>query len=159
VSIKPTPIDTRIASIASYYVARGEGIDHILQAVRAEFGEVPEGTAEIIAAVSRFREADIAAAIVRLFRPGHTPSGRHVLTLCQAVNCTHHGARAIAAHAQTRLGIGFFETTADGGISLVPAYCLGQCTKAPSGSLDGLILERVAVADIDAIAEGRPPRA
>lgn len=44
--------------------------------------------------------------------------------------------RALERHAMQRLGIGFGETTPDGGLTLEAVYCLGLCACSPAAMID-----------------------
>jgi NADH-quinone oxidoreductase subunit E len=60
-----------------------------------------------------------------------SPVGCHKLTLCTNLPCALQGANAAAEHLQSRLGIGFGETTADGLFTLKEGECMGACGDAP----------------------------
>ena len=60
------------------------------------------------------------------------------------------GADALAAHLCDRLGVAWHETTADGGVTLEPVFCLGLCAVGPSALLDGKPLARLDPARADA---------
>jgi formate dehydrogenase subunit gamma len=53
------------------------------------------------------------------------------------------GSRQLEAHAKQALGIDYHETTADGGITLEPVYCLGNCACSPSVRINDDIVARV----------------
>lgn len=59
------------------------------------------------------------------------PVGRCKLTICTNLPCALQGANVAAEHLKKRLGIGFGETTADGGFTLKEGECLGACGDAP----------------------------
>jgi NADH-quinone oxidoreductase subunit E len=59
------------------------------------------------------------------------PVGRNKVTLCTNLPCQLQGADQIAEHLQSRLGIGFGETTADGRYTLKEGECMGACGDAP----------------------------
>jgi NADH-quinone oxidoreductase subunit E len=59
------------------------------------------------------------------------PVGRCKLTICTNLPCALQGANVAAEHLKKRLGIGFGETTADGGFTLREGECLGACGDAP----------------------------
>jgi NADH-quinone oxidoreductase subunit E len=59
------------------------------------------------------------------------PVGRHKVTLCTNLPCQLQGADRIAVHMQTKLGIGFGETTADGRYTLKEGECMGACGHGP----------------------------
>ena len=59
------------------------------------------------------------------------PVGRNKVTLCTNLPCQLQGADKIAEHMQSRLGIGFGETTADGRYTLKEGECMGACGHGP----------------------------
>ncbi len=59
------------------------------------------------------------------------PVGRHKITICTNLPCALGGAEAAADHLRERLGIGFGETTPDGGFTLREGECMGACGDAP----------------------------
>ncbi len=79
------------------------------------------------------------------------PAGRHVLKLCRAEACQAAGGEALAARAESRLGIAFGSTTADGRITLEPVYCLGLCSVSPSAMIDGRIVARLDEKKLDTL--------
>lgn len=79
------------------------------------------------------------------------PRGRRVLKLCRAEACQAAGGDALASHAQSRLGVDFGSTTADGRVTLEPVYCLGLCSVSPSAMLDGRLVGRLDQNKLDAL--------
>jgi formate dehydrogenase subunit gamma len=65
------------------------------------------------------------------------------------------GAEQLAQWAQERLGIRFHETTPDGGFSLEPVYCLGNCACSPAVMIDEELFGRVSPAQLDALLAER----
>jgi NADH:ubiquinone oxidoreductase subunit E len=65
------------------------------------------------------------------------------------------GAAALASYVRESSGIGWDESTADGGLSLTPVACIGLCNGAPCGVLDGRSLVRLTPAKLAKIL-GRP---
>jgi len=59
------------------------------------------------------------------------PVGRNKVTLCTNLPCQLQGAGKIAEHLQSKLGIGFGETTADGRYTLKEGECMGACGHGP----------------------------
>jgi len=59
------------------------------------------------------------------------PVGRHKLTLCTCLPCGLQGALDAADHLRQKLGIGFNQTTPDGGFTLKEGECMGACAMAP----------------------------
>ena len=84
------------------------------------------------------------------------PVGRCKLTICTNLPCALQGANVAAAHLQKRLGIGFGETTADGGFTLKEGECLGACGDAPVILLNNKTMLSWMTPDrIDALIEER----
>jgi formate dehydrogenase subunit gamma len=81
----------------------------------------------------------------------HKPAGRHVLKLCRAEACQAAGGDALAARAESKLGVSLGNTTPDDCVTLEPIYCLGLCATAPSAMLDGRVVGRLDEARIDAL--------
>lgn len=59
------------------------------------------------------------------------PVGRHKLTVCTNLPCALSGGAHAAEHLQSRLGIGFNETSVDGRFTLKEGECMGACGDAP----------------------------
>ncbi len=59
------------------------------------------------------------------------PVGRNKVTLCTNLPCQLQGADKIAEHMQSKLGIGFGETTEDGRYTLKEGECMGACGHGP----------------------------
>ena len=59
------------------------------------------------------------------------PVGRNKITICTNLPCALSGAADAAEHLKKKLGIGFNETTPDGGFTLKEGECMGACAMAP----------------------------
>ena len=115
----------------------------ILHAVQDEFGYLPPACVAVIAKGLNLSRAEVQGVIsfYPLFRT--KPPGRRVVAICRAEACQAMGGTALEIHAQSALGIGFGETSADGEVTLEPVYCLGNCACAPSMTVDGELHARV----------------
>jgi formate dehydrogenase subunit gamma len=76
-----------------------------------------------------------------------------VLQICRAESCQAAGGKAIERHAESRLGIGFGETTKDGRVTLESVYCLGLCACSPAAMLDGEVHGRLTTERLDALLD------
>jgi formate dehydrogenase subunit gamma len=123
----------------------------ILHALQEAFGYVPEAAEPMIAQALNLSRAEVHGVLT--FYPDfrREPPGRHVLKLCRAEACQAAGGDALAAQAETRLGVTFGATTADGAVTLEPVYCLGLCATAPSAMLDGRVVGRLDAGKLDAL--------
>lgn len=91
------------------------------------------------------------------------PVGRHHVQVCTNLSCWLRGADDVADACKRALGIGFGETTAEGGFTLTEVECLGACVNAPVvqigddyfEDLDPAAIERI-LAEIKAGGAPRP---
>jgi formate dehydrogenase subunit gamma len=123
----------------------------ILHALQEEFGYIDREAEPLIAELLNLSRAEVHGVVTFYHDFRQKPAGRHVLKLCRAESCQARGSDALAARAETRLGIAFGGTTADGGVRLEPVYCLGLCSVSPSAMLDGKIVGRLDETKLDAL--------
>ena len=123
----------------------------ILHALQEAFGYVPEPAIPMIASALHLSRAEVHGVFTFYHDFRHQPAGHHVLKLCRAEACQAAGGDALAARAETQLGISLGNTTADQRVTLEPIYCLGLCATAPSAMLDGRVVGRLDAARIDAL--------
>lgn len=115
----------------------------VLHALHEEFGYVDPRAVPIVADVLNLSRAEVHG-VLSFYRDFRTePSGRRIVKICQAEACQAVGAVPLATHAQEHLGIRFGETTADGAVSLVDVFCLGNCALGPSVLVDDRVHGRV----------------
>src|ERR1700684_1365935 len=123
----------------------------ILHALQEEFGYIDEAAEPLIAEALNISRAEVHGVVTFYHDFRRAPAGRHVLKLCRAEACQAAGGDALAARAESRLGIALGNTTADGRITVAPVYCLGLCSVSPSAMLDGRLVGRLDEARIDAL--------
>ncbi len=130
----------------------GEGATlPILHALQEAFGCVPEAAVPMVAEALNLSRADMHGVVTFYHDFRREPPGRHVLKLCRAEACQAMGGDRFAARAEAELGIGLGATTADGGVTLEPTYCLGLCALAPSAMLNGRVVGRLDEKRLDAL--------
>jgi len=120
----------------------------ILHALQAEFGCVPDLATPVIATALNLSQADVHGVITFYHDFRRVPAGQHVLKICRAEACQAMGGEGLSAALLTRLGIGWGETTADGGLTVDAVYCLGLCACAPAALLDDAPLGRLTTASL-----------
>lgn len=123
----------------------------ILHALQAEFGFVPQQAVPLIAERLNISRAEVAGVISFYHDFRAAPSGRRVVRVCRAEACQSMGANALADRLQEKLGIGWGETTPDGGVTLEAVYCLGLCACAPAVQVDGELLGHADMTRIEDI--------
>ncbi|ABD05437.1 NADH dehydrogenase (ubiquinone), 24 kDa subunit [Rhodopseudomonas palustris HaA2] len=129
----------------------------ILHALQEAFGHVPAAAEPMVAQALNLSRAEVHGVLT--FYPDfrRTPPGRHVLKLCRAEACQAAGGDALAARAETRLGVTFGATTADGAVTLEPTYCLGLCATAPAAMLNERVIGRLDAGKLDALLTEAQP--
>ena len=123
----------------------------ILHALQEAFGYVPEPAIPMIASALNLSRAEVHGTFTFYHDFRHKPAGRHVLKLCRAEACQAAGGDALAARAESKLGVSLGNTTPDDRVTLEPIYCLGLCATAPSAMFDGRLVGRLDEARIDAL--------
>jgi formate dehydrogenase subunit gamma len=131
----------------------------VLHAIQAALGFVPAGAVPLVAEGLNLSRAEVHGVVsfYHFFR-SHRP-GQHTVSLCQAEACQSMGAEALAAHARSRLGVDFHQTTPDGVFTLEPIYCLGNCACSPAAMIDGRLYGRVTPERFDALIAAEKPHA
>ena len=115
----------------------------VLHAVQDALGHVPAACVPLIAEGLNLSRAEVHGVISFYHYFRESPPGRHTIHLCRAEACQSMNQRALEAHAKTRLGVEFHETTSDGAFSFEPVYCLGNCACSPAMMVDGELYGRV----------------
>jgi formate dehydrogenase subunit gamma len=127
----------------------------ILHAVQDRLGHIPAEAVPVIAAALNRSAAEIHGVVGYYHHFRTEPAGASVLRLCRAEACQARGADDLARHAAETLGCGFHETTADGAVTLEPAYCLGLCASGPAALVgDDQPHARLTPARLDALITG-----
>ena len=125
----------------------------MLHALQEEFGYIDEATIPLLAETLNISRAEVHGVISFYHDFRRTPPGRHVLHICRAESCQAMGCNPLIEHVENRLGIKLGETTADGNLTVVPVYCLGNCALSPAIMLDGQPYGRVSAGVADALIE------
>ena len=142
---------TRAAQIIAEHAHLEGATLVILHALQETFGYVPEPAIPMIASALNLSRAEVHGVFTFYHDFRHKPAGRHVLKLCRAEACQAAGGDALAARAESKLGVSLGNTTPDDRVTLEPIYCLGLCATAPSAMLDGRVVGRLDEARIDAL--------
>ena len=145
--------EARIVAIVERHRHRDGPLIEVLHDVQAEFGCIPAGAVPAIAKALNLSRAEVHGVVTFYHHFRTRPPGRHVLQICRAESCQAAGGRTLERHATGRLGIGFGETTPDGGLTLESVYCLGLCACSPAAMLDGEVHGRMTPERLDALLE------
>ncbi|ASK21308.1 formate dehydrogenase subunit gamma [Halomonas sp. N3-2A] len=125
----------------------------ILHALQNRFGFIPEAAVPIIAEALNQTRAEVHGVISFYHHFRTAPPGRHVVQICRAEACQAVGARQLEAHAKTRLGVDYHQTTSDREITLEAVYCLGNCACGPSIRVDDSVRGRITPEVFDALLD------
>lgn len=83
------------------------------------------------------------------------PVGKYKITVCTNISCMLRDADGIVDHLNTKLGIGFNETTPDGKFTLKEGECMGTCGGAPLFHINNKkMCEYLTPEKVDQILEG-----
>lgn len=121
----------------------------VLHGVQDALGCVPPNVVPEIAGALNLSRAEVHGVITYYHHFRQTKPARHVLQVCRAEACQALGADSLLAHAQAALGCGVHETSADGAVTLEPAYCLGLCASSPAIQIDDELHARVTPEGLD----------
>src|ERR1700680_2276482 len=99
----------------------------VLHAVQEALKYVPKDAVPLIAKELNLTVAEVHGVVSFYHYFLQERPGRQVMHLCRAEACQALGSVALEAHVKARLGIDYHGTTRDGGITLEPVYCLGNC--------------------------------
>jgi len=143
--------ETRGAEIIAEHAKQEGATLVILHALQEAFGYVPEAAVPMVAQALNLSRAEVHGVFTFYHDFRHKPAGRHVLKLCRAEACQAAGGDALAARAESKLGVSLGHTTADDRVTLEPIYCLGLCATAPSAMLDGRLIGRLDEKRLDAL--------
>jgi formate dehydrogenase subunit gamma len=151
VSQGESPPDAEIRHLAEAHAAEAGALLPILHGIQDRLGYVPESAVAIVAEVLNLSRAEVHGVVTfyHFFRT--KPPGKQTLYLCRAEACQSMGSRALEAYARKKLGVDFYETTADGRFSLEPVYCLGNCACSPAVMVDETVYGRVTPQRLDEI--------
>src|ERR1700733_12682755 len=105
--------DERAREIIAAHASEKGATLPILHALQEVFGCVPEAAVPIIADVLNLSRAEVHGVVTFYHDFRREPPGRTVLKLCRAEACQAAGGDALAARAETKLGISIGATTPD----------------------------------------------
>ncbi len=149
----PTPVSQaqkdEVLAIVARHRDRPGPLLEILHDVQRSLGCVPAEAVPLIAGALNLSRAEVHGVVTFYHHFRSAPQGRHVLRLCRAEACQSMNGRALERHAMQRLGIGFGETTPDGGLTLEAVYCLGLCACSPAAMIDEQVHGRLTPERLD----------
>ena len=149
-----TKYDASIAAeIINKYEARPEMLVQILHGFVERYGFVGDEAIRQIANELNLSRAEVHG-VVSFYHDFRTePPGEHVVKICQAEACQAMGSRALTSHAEEKLGVALNNTRSDGGVTLEPVYCLGNCACSPAIMIGEKVYGRVDSEKLDGLLD------
>jgi len=108
----------------------------LLHLVQSQDGHLSDDGIAECAHLLGLSKAQVAAVATFYSMYKREPLGRHLISVCTNFSCKVRGAQDVYDRLASKLGVGHNETTADGGVTLEHAECLGNCEGAPIVSVD-----------------------
>ncbi len=120
----------------------------VLQAIHDMCGRIDPRFIPAVAHSQGVTAADVAGVLS--YYPSlntHFP-GRHRIQACLGESCLANRCDRVVEAIQSKLGIGFGQTTPDGRFMLELVSCVGNCAVSPSVRIDGELHGRVRPSDV-----------
>lgn len=128
----------------------------ILHAIQDDIGWVPEACYLPISKALALSVAEVHGVVTFYHHFRTHPVGKHLLQICRAESCQAMGSEKLEANVKAALGIDYHETTADGAVTLLPVYCLGNCACSPNVMLGDDVYGRMTADKVaEIVAEAR----
>ena len=127
----------------------------ILHGIQDAVGYIPSDAVAMIADGLNVSRAEVHGVITYYHHFRQEPAGKRLVQICRAEACQARGADALVAHAKAILGCDFHQTTADGEVTLEPAYCLGQCAVGPNMTIGDELHARITPEKFDGLINAK----
>ena len=123
----------------------------VLHAIQDDIGYVPEASYPFISKALALSIAEVHGVVTFYHHFRTHPAGKHILQICRAESCQAMGSEQLEADVKAHLGVDYHETTADGQVTLLPVYCLGNCACSPAVMMDDEVYGRMSQAKVAAL--------
>jgi len=128
---------------------RPEMLVQVLHAFMDRFGWISNDAIRQLAEELNLSRADVHGVVSYYHDFRTSPTGKHVVKICEAEACQAMGSRDLSEHAKKSLGINMHESSDN--VTLEPIYCLGNCACSPAIMVDGKTFGRVSAQRFDEI--------
>ena len=123
----------------------------VLHAIQDDIGYVPEASYPFISKALALSIAEVHGVVTFYHHFRTHPVGKHILQICRAESCQAMGSEQLESDVKAHLGMDYHETTADGQVTLLPVYCLGNCACSPAVMMDDEVYGRMSQAKVVAL--------
>jgi NADH-quinone oxidoreductase subunit E len=154
ISILSEPLKERIRNLFPRYPSKRAVTLPALHLVQEHLRCVPLQAMDEIAELLEITPAEVHDTMSFYGFFPQAPLGDVRVWICRSLSCMLRGGDELLEHACGRLGIKPGATTADGGITLEYAECLGICDFAPAALADdGRVFGPLDETSLDAVLE------
>ena len=119
------------------------GLMPLLHAIQDDLGYVPESIYPALPHALALSVAEVHGVVTFYHHFRTHPVGRHILQICRAESCQAMGSEKLETELKACLGVDYHQTTADGNLTVLPVYCLGNCACSPAVMLDDEVYGRM----------------
>jgi formate dehydrogenase subunit gamma len=128
---------------------RPEMLVQVLHGFMNRFGWISSDAIRQLAQELNLSRADVHGVVSYYHDFRTSPTGKHVIRICEAEACQAMGSRDLSEHAKKSLGLDMHESNDN--VTLEPIYCLGNCACSPAIMVDGKTFGRVSAQRFDEI--------
>ena len=128
---------------------RPEMLVQVLHAFMERFGWINDDAIRQLAEELNLSRADVHGVVSYYPDFRTSPTGAHIVKICEAEACQAMGSRELSEHAKKSLGLDMHQSNDN--VTLEPIYCLGNCACSPAVMVDGKTYGRVSAARFDEI--------
>lgn len=125
------------------------GLMPLMHTIQDDIGYVPEEVYPLVSKAMALSVSEVHGFVSFYHHFRTHPVGKHVLQVCRAESCQAMGSEKLEADIKAKLGIDYHETTADGKVTLLPVYCLGNCACSPAVMMDDDVYGRVDMEQVE----------
>ena len=125
----------------------------ILSDIQNEFGYIPLEAQELISDLTGISVAEIYGVVTFYSFFSLKPKGKNIIGCCLGTACYVKGAQQVIDKFCEILNVKPGGTTEDGLFTIDAVRCLGACAIAPAVSVNGKIMAKVAVNDVQKIID------
>ena len=137
------------SEIIARFDNRPEMLVQVLHAFMDRFGWISSDAIRQLAEELNLSRADVHGVVSYYHDFRTSPTGKHVVKICEAEACQAMGSRDLSEHAKKSLGLDMHESNDT--VTLEPIYCLGNCACSPAIMVDGKTFGRVSAKRFDEI--------
>ncbi len=121
----------RAEQLVGSFPNRSSALIPILHLVEDEFGFIPEGEVESVAAMLDVTKAYVESVLSFYTLFHRQPTGKYLVQVCRGLSCHLRGGDDLARFLYEELGLRRNGTTEDGLFTVEEVECLALCKDAP----------------------------